>query len=214
MMQTINNLNHPVMRKLLLLIAGLSSIIAAAQTDSALSEKKFKNFIAKIKTTNNRSIKGLVYPITTTDELAISRFTKTNVNSLSLAETMSIPAENIQSFTIRRKNSVLKGALIGLGIGAVTGVVIGLASGDDPIAPYPDPSTDIFGLGTLATGIQNSFAMTAEQKAIGGGIGLGITGAIVGTVVGALVKKKFIIEGKKEKFRDLQAELMLKLSKK
>ncbi|MFC0775620.1 hypothetical protein [Terrimonas alba] len=202
------------MRKLLLLIAGLSSIIAAAQTDSAQTEKKFKNFIAKIKTTDNMLVKGLVYPGMTTDGLAISRFTKTNVNSLSPAEIMSIPAENIKSFTIKRKNSVLKGALIGLGIGAVTGVVIGLASGDDPIAQYPDPSTDFLGLGTISVAIQNSFAMTAGEKAVGGGIGLGVTGAIVGTVVGALVKKKFIINGKKEKLRNLQADLMMRLTKK
>ena len=47
------------MRKLFLLIAGLSSIIAAAQTDSALSEKKFKNFNAK---PNQRSLQNAIFP--------------------------------------------------------------------------------------------------------------------------------------------------------
>ena len=56
--------------------------------------------------------------------------------------------------------------------------------------------------------------MTAGEKAVGAGLGLGITGAIVGTVIGALAKKKFTINGKKEKFRDLQAEIMMKLVKK
>lgn len=202
------------MKKIFLLITGFSCLLATAQTDSVQTEKKYKNFITKIKTMDNKFVKGLVYPATTTDELIISRFTKASVNSLSPAETMSIPAENIQSFSIQRKKSVLKGTLLGFGIGAVTGVVIGLASGDDPIAAYPDPADDFLGLGTLSVGIQNMFAMTAGQKAAAYGTGLGVTGAIVGTVVGALVKKKFIINGKKEKFHDLQAELMMKLSKK
>jgi len=125
-----------------------------------------------------------------------------------------IPAENIRSFSLRRKNSALRGALIGFGIGAVAGIVIGLASGDDPVMEYPDPATDPLGLGTFGTALNNAFAMTAEEKAIGGGIGLGATGAIIGTIIGAVAKKKFIIGGKKEKFRDLQSEIMMKLVKK
>jgi uncharacterized membrane protein len=53
--------------------------------------------------------------------------------------------------------------------------------------------------------------MTAGEKAITGGIGLGVTGAIVGTIIGAVAKKKFIIGGKKEKFHDLQGDIMKKL---
>ena len=56
--------------------------------------------------------------------------------------------------------------------------------------------------------------MTAGQKAIAGGLGLGATGAIVGTIIGSIAKKKFTIGGKKEKFHDLQGELMTKLVKK
>jgi len=79
---------------------------------------------------------------------------------------------------------------------------------------YPDPSQDILGLGTLAVGIHNAFAMTAAQKAVMGGALLGGTGAIVGTIIGAVAHKTFVIHGKRQKFHDLQGELMMKLVKK
>ena len=103
-------------------------------------------------------------------------------------------------------------ALIGFGVGVLTGVIAGFASGDDPIqqAPADDP----FGLGALAAGIGNSFRMTAGEKAAAGGIVLGTSGAIIGTIIGAVAKKKFTIGGRKEKFRDLQAEIMMKLVQK
>jgi hypothetical protein len=98
-----------------------------------------------------------------------------------------------------------------LGIGVVTGVVIGYASGDDPVMQYPNPNTDPFLINTFFTTLNNSFAMTAGEKALGAGIGLGTSGAIIGAIIGAVAKKKFIIGGKKETYHDLQAELMRKL---
>jgi hypothetical protein len=44
-----------------------------------------------------------------------------------------------------------------------------------------------------------------------GALFLGGTGAIIGTIVGAIAKKKFIIGGKKEVYRDLQGDLMKRL---
>jgi hypothetical protein len=125
---------------------------------------------------------------------------------------MSVPAENVKSFTIKRKHSVRRGALIGFGIGAAAGIIIGLASGNDPVMTYnPGPYGDPLGLEAIGVAMNNSFAMTAGQKAVAGGVALGATGAIVGTIIGAVAKKKFIIGGKKEKFHDLQGELMMKL---
>jgi len=79
---------------------------------------------------------------------------------------------------------------------------------------YPNPNEDPLGLGTMMVAVNNAFAMTAGEKAIAGGLALGATGAIVGTIIGAVAKKKFIIGGKKEKFHDLQGEIMTKLVKK
>jgi hypothetical protein len=113
---------------------------------------------------------------------------------------------------MKRKHSTLRGALIGFGVGAAAGIIIGLASGNDPVMTYnPGPYGDPLGLEAISVAMNNSFAMTAGQKAVVGGIGLGVTGAIVGTIIGTVAKKKFVIGGKKEKFHDLQGDLMMKL---
>jgi hypothetical protein len=67
--------------------------------------------------------------------------------------------------SVERERKVLKGLGVGALVGAGTGVVIGLASGDDE--------------GTF-------LAFTAEEKALVMGIGLGAVGGVVGLIVGAL----------------------------
>lgn len=61
-----------------------------------------------------------------------------------------------------------RGFLIGAGIGAVTGAVSGFADGDDDDASF--------------------FSMSAEAKALGGGLFLGLGGGLVGGVVGLGVR--------------------------
>ena len=188
------------MKKLFLLFAGMLALMTIqAQPDA----KKQKQFIASIKGMDNTIIKGRLVAVN--DSQVILK---------SYSGNQRVPVENITTLTLKRKNSVLKGTLIGFGIGAVTGIIIGLASGNDPIMPYPDPYEDPLFVGTMVAGINNAFAMTAGQKAVAGGLALGTTGAIVGAIVGAVAKKKFIIGNKKERFHDLQGELMMKLVKK
>ena len=189
------------MKQLSFLIICLFTLFSSqAQSDSTTLEKKQKSFVASIKTLDNKTIKGRLYAINDSQVVLLKSFTNQQY----------IPAENIRSFSLKRKNSVLKGALIGFGVGAITGIVIGLASGDDPV--YTEPVNDPFS--GIIVAINNSFAMTAGEKALWGGIGLGTSGAIIGTIIGAVAKKKFTIGGKKEKFRDMQAEMMMKLVQK
>lgn len=191
------------MKKTFLVAAcSIAMIISQAQTDSS-TEKKQKVFIASLTTMDGKTIKA---PLSTVNDTQLVLKTSNNV--------LTVPAENVKSFTVKRKNSALRGALIGFGIGAAAGVIIGLASGNDPIMSYPSPSEDPLGIGTIGAAINNAFAMTAGEKAIAGGLGLGATGAIVGTIIGAVAKKKFTIGGKKERFHDLQGEIMMKLVKK
>ena len=188
------------MKKIFLAAAcSMLVVIVKAQTD-ATAVKKQKVFIASVKTMDAKKLKGPISAVNDTQLIL-----KTNNRQLS------VPAENLKSFTMKRKNSVLKGALIGFAMGAAAGVIIGLASGDDPMMSYPDPYNDPLFLGTMVVAMNNAFAMTAGEKAVAGGLGLGATGAIVGTIIGAVAKKKFIIGGKKEKFHDLQGDIMMKL---
>ena len=188
------------MKKLSFLAACLVILFASqAQTDSSIQKKKQKTFNVSLRTQENKTITGRLYAVTDSQLL----LTK------SLNKQLTIPAENIRSFTIKRKNSALRGGLIGLGIGLVTGAIIGLVSGDDPVM---QPSAgDLWG---ISAGINNMFAMTAGEKAIVAGLTLGTSGAIIGGVIGALAKKKFTIGGKREKFRELQSEIMMKIIQK
>jgi hypothetical protein len=61
-----------------------------------------------------------------------------------------------------------RGALTGAALGAVVGAATGLASGDDDESAW--------------------FAMSAGEKAVGGGVALGLGGAILGGVVGAIYR--------------------------
>lgn len=191
------------MKKSILFLACLFTlVISRAQTDSS-SVKKQRPYVVSIRSTGNRLIKGELLSVSDS-QLVLKSF-----NGMQ-----SIPSEEIRSFTLKRKNSVLKGALIGLGVGTATGIIIGLASGSDPVMSNPDPNEDPFGLNTLFVGINNAFAMTAGQKAVAGGLALGATGAIIGTLVGVLAHKTFIIGGRKQKLHDLQGEIMMKLIRK
>ena len=187
------------MKKLSFLIVCLATIfVSQAQQDSTVSFTKLKKYNVRVRTMDDKTISG--------------RFTAINDSQVLLMRSANgsyvIPAENIKSFTMKRKNSGLRGALIGLGVGAVTGVIIGLASGDDPLM---EPSPYDFG---ITAAINNAFAMTAGEKAVMNGIGLGATGAIVGAIIGAVAHKKFIIGGKKHKYVDMQSRLMMKLVQK
>jgi len=186
------------MKKLSFLTACVFTLIVSQAQSDVSNPVRQKSLNASVNTLDGRTIKGRLYSV--------------NDSQLVLLKSSwgqyIIPAENIQSFKLRRKNSELKGALIGFGIGTVTGIVAGFASGDDALM---EPSINDFG---ISAAINNMFAMTAREKAAVYGTSLGITGAIVGALVGVLAKKKFTIGGKKAKFRDLQAEIMMKLVRK
>ena len=87
------------------------------------------------------------------------------LENLSEADYMiEIPRENIINLETRiEKSKKTKGALIGLGAGAVLGYFMGLAGGDD--------SSDEF------------FSYSAETKAAVGAVFFGLTGAIIGSAV-------------------------------
>ena len=184
----------------ILVVLVLAFLVSNSQSENSY-EKRIKPFNAYIKTLDNKTVKASLRGVN--DSVLL-------VSASQRGQQWQIPAENIQSFSIKRKNSVGRGALIGFAVGAATGILVGLASGNDPV--YNEPVYDPFT--AVAVGFHNMFAMTAGEKALAGGIGLGLSGAIIGGITGALVKKKFIIGGKKETFRDLQSEIMNKLVRK
>jgi hypothetical protein len=196
-----------------------------AQTDSTVSisqetvvpavvvpDAYHRPFYATITLTDGKVRKGWMYKMNDAEMVFIpggrSAVKGWNSPSFLPENSFSIANENVQKITGHRKNSGLSGALIGLGVGTLTGIIIALAEGDDPV--YTAPATDIFS--GMFFAFSNAFAMKTGEKALVYGTALGTVGGVVGLLVSTVVKKKFIIGGKKEKVRDLQAEMMRKLA--
>jgi hypothetical protein len=193
----------------ILLLIGCT-VSSMGQTDTAAMQKRQVPSMAIIHTMDGKRIKGWFYRINddsiyllpTGKKMSRATFLNTDIDKNNYAYSIS----GINRISLQKRNAALKGTLIGLGAGVVTGLVIGFASGDDPIQPYTgNPFEDFF------IALNNSFAMTAGEKAVAGGLTLGATGALTGFIIGKLAKKKFIIGGKKEAYRDLQSDLMKRL---
>lgn len=94
------------------------------------------------------------------------------------------PAQ-IKVLKFRRKGATGRGAWIGAVSGAAVGLLIGFVDGDDQ---------------------DGWFAMTAEQKAVGAGIGLAIPGTFVGMIIGSL-PKRMVIKGDRDTYLGFLPEI-------
>lgn len=198
------------MRKLITLILLSSFLSAVAQSDPLATTKKQKKFIAIIQTNSDKYDRGLIsqlkdsaLTIKTLPGLKTNFSSKKNRNTTVLS---SYAAENIELIKIYRYQAPKRGALIGAGVGLAVGAIIGLASGSDEIQPYP--TEDFFGIGAFAVALNNAFAMTAGEKAVAYGLASATGGAIVGALVGVLAKKKFIINGNRQKFEAMKLSVL------
>ncbi len=94
--------------------------------------------------------------------------------------------DQLRQVTIQRKGSVGRGAAYGALIGIGVGVITGLVSGNDS---------------------PGWFSLTAGQKAIRFGV-MGIpVGALAGVLLGETIHKKFIIGGNKKKFEIMRQNI-------
>jgi hypothetical protein len=189
----------------------LFAFAAFAQTDTVTSiQKKQMPNLATIQTIRGTKLKGWFYKMDN-DKIYLLPSSQKSLNTSFLESSqlnnglIPFDVSEIKTIGLQKKGAAGRGALLGLGIGALTGVIIGFAEGDDPVTPYTGTFGDIF----IAIG--NAFAMTAEEKAAANGIALGVTGALTGYLIGKLTKKKFIIGGNKQVYRDLSVELTKRL---
>ncbi len=116
--------------------------------------------------------------------------------------------DHLEKIEIKRKAGAGRGAWQGALIGLAAGVIVGFASGDDPVSTYNNPNDPFV---SAFNNYVNSFSLTAGEKAVAGGIIGAATGALVGALVGALLKKKFIIGRNKEKFQAMRQNILEKL---
>lgn len=126
----------------------------------------------------------------------------------------AVDFSQIRTIHLRRKGSVGRGILFGALSGLAIGAISGLISGDDPPCPQPAYSNDplSFPIGAFFTGLSyalcDAFRSTAGEKAVGRGTMGMITGGLIGGIVGAVARKKFIINGSKEKFNAMQLTVL------
>jgi hypothetical protein len=110
---------------------------------------------------------------------------------------------------LKRKGSVGRGILIGAISGLAAGAIVGLVSGDDPScqrsASDPNQYNIYSGFGYSMC---SAFSISAGEKAvIGGTLGM-VTGGLIGGIIGAVARKKFSINGSKEKFKAMQLSVL------
>jgi hypothetical protein len=196
------------MKQNLLLVLFLNiAFSATAQTDSIEPVNATTPRHATITTTDGEKIKGWFYTMDNDNMylLPTGKNAKQYNENTTIGKangTYRIDAAQINTISLKKKNAGLKGALIGMGAGIVIGAAAGFASGDDPVTPYTGNP-----FGDILIGFTNSFTMTAGEKAVGMGVVGALTGALIGGITGALLKKQFIIGGKKDNYRNAQAEL-------
>lgn len=118
--------------------------------------------------------------------------TKSALKDLRQLERM--PLQDTHNIKIRRKGSVVRGALFGFLAGTVTGTMVGstIASNED----YSDAG--------ILEGVTQGFGTVA-----GGVIGA-LSGALAGTITGALIgngKKRFLLRGKVSRLKAQERKL-------
>jgi len=191
-------------------ISILTSLFVFGQSPADSSKSvTIKPHLANIKAMDGSTQKGwLLQAADDTVYLLAAKHKPIQVGGLYKPDKSAIqfskPVPQISIIRTHKKNAVLKGTLIGLASGAVIGAIAGYASGDDPVQPYTGDFADVF----IAVG--NAFAMTAEEKAATSAVGLGLAGAGIGAIIGAVAKKKFIIGGNRQTYKERQHELKVR----
>jgi hypothetical protein len=134
------------------------------------------------------NLKGALYAVTDSSILISNSFLKEDYYSKNY-DVSPILVNTIENLKVRRNGSVKKGALIGLVSGALTGIIIGHAAGDDQCDGFCVMS------------------FSAGDKAAMAGIGLGILGVSVGAIAGSS-RKYFPINGNPDKYLQYQDDLI------
>jgi hypothetical protein len=106
---------------------------------------------------------------------------------------LEISYRDIDEVYVHRAGSTWKGMGIGAASGALTGLILG----------------EVFGHTTTTSmgeiwGIPIEETTTKQQYVAMATVGGTLAGVIIGTIAGALAHKKFIIQGRKDKFREMQ----------
>ena len=145
---------------------------------------------ATVVTFNNGNSEGYLNR-SVDSTLIISPFKSTGKNLNEITTFYYFKSNDIQKILIKKKNSWIKGALIGFGAGAILGAVI---------AKRPEPPTSTDPLGAFIQGAVNGVEYFGNTFILSFGCGLG--GGLVGGLIGGSATIKIPINGDKNKLRE------------
>lgn len=172
-----------------------SQLLSAQDTIPARKRPVLKATVIDI---NGDSIKGYVHAITDSslEFAAKARYIFSENKSDNHYRVFGY--DNIQELNIRGKSSIRNGILYGTVAGIVIGAIVGRLSYHSP-APANN-NGEIFDF-TIDFGPGPNILAGAL---LGGAAGCGL-----GAVGGVIARKTFIIEGRKDKFRNMQKKMKL-----
>ena len=105
--------------------------------------------------------------------LLISQVSNISDYKLGSFTSTEIYFDQIEVIKVRRRNSIGRGGLIGLGVGVVIGITAGIIAGDDPPCPANRSWIDV------------CYSVSAGEKALAMGYGFGALGGLAGLVIGS-----------------------------
>jgi hypothetical protein len=153
------------------------SCTVQAQTDS-LKKNPFRTVLRLHSSPHY--ISGQLYEANDSSIVLLAKNKKKKTVELARYSFLSFPVSEVDKIRIYRNGSGGRGAFTGFLIGAGTGVLIGLISGNDP---------------------PGFFSFTAWEKAEGAGFVLGSFGGLIGAITGSSAEVKIPIGGKQEIYK-------------
>lgn len=185
------------MKQLFLSLAVMVLAGSMLAQDSTYFKKR--TFKLKIIPSHRGTLTGYLYKLTDTSIAYTDQALYFNPHATFYNNATTLNYQDIEVIKIRRKGSTGRGMLTGALIGLGTGAALGFISGDDK--GVNDPATLCI------------FCMTAEEKALAGGIAGTVLGGVIGGIFGALAHQRFTIGGNKKHFDKMRLSVMERIGR-
>jgi hypothetical protein len=180
------------MKKLITCLA----IFLSASTSFSQDSLRLRRIVLKTKITDSNNQLQRAFLHTLADSgLYLSKVpVRINTKQLDVSTVTWVPYKDIAAVELKKRGSAVTGAILGAIGGGIIGAILGAAS---YTKPEPNAYLNLdFGPGLPTLG--------------GAVIGMG-SGALLGVVTSALIKKKFIIKGRKERFTEMHNRMLRRL---
>jgi hypothetical protein len=184
-------LSYPVLMKPLFVF--ILFIWLLNQFAEALESLQIKNvvFRANIKTTTAGISIGYLYALTDSALFLTSEKQSLRFNGNDIKTARMFTYTDLSKVSLTRKGHIWRSTLTGMALGAAMGILAATAEGNDSLKAF--------------------LSATEIQKELTQGISGALIGSFIGLITGLLVHKTFRIQGKKENYEIMRAQILSKL---